>query len=914
MADTTQTKLQIILELIKQGDGAVQANAEVQKLAAELAKLVDELTATNQAAKDAASAVQQEAVATQKQTQEVAKSTETVKVAKQERDKLVKTLEGEEAKLISNAQAQARLALVQGDNTTALAALHAALGQLTEGSTAYYALLTQITQVQQRANEEAAKASQATSFALPVVKDYTGAKEKEGKAGDGAADSLKRQALQLIGYTSAAALAAKLIHESIQAWTEQELAIQKVEGTLRAGAQFSEEYSQALQDMASAFQDSTNIADEKILDVEGRLISFGAKRDVIQGMTADVLDLSAGLGGDLAGAAQLVGAAISGEFAPATRMLKIDLDDTMTREEKLEKVLATIRERFGGLAEATKEQTGGLKGFKTASGEALEVLGKLILTGIEPYVRATTEAIKATTEFVGWLSKMGQSESGAESTDALVKAIDLRTSLIRQIKEAVDAGTLENEQAEKLVAHLGKVSTNLDEIIRKNKEVQNSFLTGAPLPVSTDNSNKRDPATAKRQMDDLAFDHAMERINNSMQDRPGRNEANPAFRFAKDMLKDQAEWEKITLEQQRDSGLISESEFKAQRDKMQQTYSLSLGQMAIEGKKANDDLMRMQWSGYQLEQRQIEEHFSAMRESIYAYYQFKTDQAGNDQQQVEAVYKQATATMSALAREQSLAEFDARLHSIGLSAQGVAQSIAGGLTSAITGFIQGTKNAGAAAKEFLANLLQMFSQAIMQALIFRAVMALIGFAVGGSVSSAQATPSSSVTVPTVGGVPTMQSTGGITYAASGIMSLDRAAYLPKWNVVAGEAGREMLAVFAQPQTMNLNGLPAITGNIKGNRMALINQNDLAAMLSVRNPASYAASGIISGMGGLSSQLSTVTQTSSNATPARAVVEIGLAPGLIASVKNDAAQQAVQVVVRDLNQDSAIASGVKKLAS
>jgi hypothetical protein len=138
-----------------------------------------------------------------------------------------------------------------------------------------------------------------------------------------------------------------------------------------------------------------------------------------------------------------------------------------------------------------------------------------------------------------------------------------------------------------------------------------------------------------------------------------------------------------------------------------------------------------------------------------------------------------------------------------------------GFGSAFVDFLDGTKSAKDAFRDFAVSFLQDTAKMIMQQEVLKIVMAaehgIMGLA-GGGVS--------------------MAATGGFfpRYAASGLAGVGEvssATYFPKFNVVAGEAGREMMTVLAKPRFMNLGGMQAVIGNAGGNRLALTNADDLA---------------------------------------------------------------------------------------
>jgi hypothetical protein len=197
-----------------------------------------------------------------------------------------------------------------------------------------------------------------------------------------------------------------------------------------------------------------------------------------------------------------------------------------------------------------------------------------------------------------------------------------------------------------------------------------------------------------------------------------------------------------------------------------------------------------------------------------------------------------------------------------------AESFSYGLSAAIIDFADGTKRADEAFKEFASNFLKQISQMIMQQLILNAIKSAF-FGEGGSAMSA-----------------TPQAHGGITYAAdglAGISSVSSATYFPKFNVVAGEAGREMLTVLARPRRMEIGGMEAVVGQAGRNTLAITNAHALAS----------------GGGGGANG---------------RVVIEIQHSESAEARIVNNSVQNAELRIVQRANQNSPLRDAIKRASS
>jgi len=166
---------------------------------------------------------------------------------------------------------------------------------------------------------------------------------------------------------------------------------------------------------------------------------------------------------------------------------------------------------------------------------------------------------------------------------------------------------------------------------------------------------------------------------------------------------------------------------------------------------------------------------------------------------------------------QNTQKFEQRyqLHTMTMQEMNVqmAESFASGMAGAFVAFVSGTKSAGEAFKEFAASFLQMIAQMILQQMILNALKSsgLFGFAGGGTAMAAS------------GGVFPRYAASGL----AGVSEVSAATYFPKFNVVAGEAGREMLTVLAKPRMMSIGGMDAVVGNAGNNRLAITDADALA---------------------------------------------------------------------------------------
>ena len=150
--------------------------------------------------------------------------------------------------------------------------------------------------------------------------------------------------------------------------------------------------------------------------------------------------------------------------------------------------------------------------------------------------------------------------------------------------------------------------------------------------------------------------------------------------------------------------------------------------------------------------------------------------------------------------------------------QQVEQSFSGGMSSAIVSFVSQTQSAKAAFSEFAASFLKDVAKMILEMEVLVALKALVS-----GVASSFTGGASSIDP----GGELKLAKGGVVFAANGLAGMvSSPVYMPKFNVVAGEAGAEMLTVLARPRFMNVGGVSAVVGQAGSKTLAVTNASSL----------------------------------------------------------------------------------------
>lgn len=216
-----------------------------------------------------------------------------------------------------------------------------------------------------------------------------------------------------------------------------------------------------------------------------------------------------------------------------------------------------------------------------------------------------------------------------------------------------------------------------------------------------------------------------------------------------------------------------------------------------------------------------------------------------------------------IARRNSITDIKSQMTDMEKLGQRTVGMFAGGFSQAFVDFASGAKSAKEAFTDFARSFLSQIAQMIMEQLILNAISGILG---GGKAAAS-------------GGVfPQMMAAGGM----AGVSEVSRATYFPKFNVVAGEAGREMLTVLARPRMMEIGGMQAVVGNAGSNRLAITSADELASR-------GGGAGGVLD-------------------------IRVTLGPELRAEIVNQAVRGAQVRVAQDMREDSPISRGVKGLTA
>lgn len=172
------------------------------------------------------------------------------------------------------------------------------------------------------------------------------------------------------------------------AYSKQQEALTKLYTSLKNTGQYTPEYFNELQNLASGLQQVTVYGDEATLSAAALLQSLaGLSQEGLKQAIPLVQDLAAGMGIDLETAASLVGKTL-GSTTNALSRYGLVIDATAPPSEKLVQLTEQINQKFGGMAQALGGTfQGQLTQFKNLIGDIKERLGAVLVGELSSFMK-----------------------------------------------------------------------------------------------------------------------------------------------------------------------------------------------------------------------------------------------------------------------------------------------------------------------------------------------------------------------------------------------------------------------------------------------------------------------------------------------------------------------------------------------
>lgn len=209
------------------------------------------------------------------------------------------------------------------------------------------------------------------------------------------------------------------VKRALGAVTEAVIVQEKAEIDLAAAiGETNNRHSRAVASLkayAAAMQRLTVHGDEEILSQMAYAANLGVTKDRLEKATTAAIGLAAKYRIDLRSAMMLVGRASQGQTQMLTRY-GIVLDQTLSNEEKFNRLLEIGAGAFGLATAETKSAEGAMKQLSNIWGDFKEDIGPGVIDvikDINKWVKSNREEIEATAKALGWYAKV-LAEAGAE--------------------------------------------------------------------------------------------------------------------------------------------------------------------------------------------------------------------------------------------------------------------------------------------------------------------------------------------------------------------------------------------------------------------------------------------------------------------------------------------------------------------
>ena len=189
----------------------------------------------------------------------------------------------------------------------------------------------------------------------------------------------------------------RTLGQAVRAFSEQQVAVAKLNQTLRSTSFSARLSSRELQGLAANLQRLTGIGDETIISMQGVLLTFTKiKGDVFKDATEAIIDVSVAMGQDLQQSAIQVGKALNDPIIGVSALSRVGIQFTDSQKQLIKQFVKTnqvakaqriildeLNVQFGGTAANLDSTSFAMKRVKAAFGDFLETGGGKLAPQIE---------------------------------------------------------------------------------------------------------------------------------------------------------------------------------------------------------------------------------------------------------------------------------------------------------------------------------------------------------------------------------------------------------------------------------------------------------------------------------------------------------------------------------------------------
>lgn len=253
------------------------------------------------------------------------------------------------------------------------------------------------------------------------LKDYESALQAAQDKTEGLESGLA--SISKISGVAFASLTAEILL-SAKAFGESQAASNRLAQSLANQNIYSDKLLKSYKDQAAELQTLTGVDDDSIISAQAVLQARIGQVEITKELTQATLDLAAGKKLDLETTADLIGKGIGGQTT-ALKKLGIEVDDSLTKQEKMAKVIELVTNKFGGQSEAANQGLGSIRGLHAAFSDFQENIGERFAPALEVIIKTMTNFFdllngnKAVADFVVSVILAGTVVSGLALTIGL---------------------------------------------------------------------------------------------------------------------------------------------------------------------------------------------------------------------------------------------------------------------------------------------------------------------------------------------------------------------------------------------------------------------------------------------------------------------------------------------------------------
>lgn len=332
-------------------------------------------------------------------------------------------------------------------------------------------------------------------------------------------------------------------------------------------------------------------------------------------------------------------------------------------------------------------------------------------------------------------------------------------------------------------------------------------------------------------------------------------------------------------------GLLPDEQIHQAMVQVDRQLQVRLAALSAQGQQAMLEAAVFERGQEELLRLQIDQQFEQRRDAVAAYYAFRREQGQLTTAELAALHAEEANTFAQLQAQQRAALQETNIIFTGM--RDIARTAFADMTRfGAQAFVSLFRDGKLEVRQFFAELLGQIAQAIIQMAILAAFKrALGGSVIGGFLGLANGgfalnSNSSQLSTP-------RRAAAGL----AGVATVSSPTVFPNFNVLAGEAGAEMLTVLSRPKLMSVGGHSLVTGMAQGQPLSIIDTRSLASLIPAANGLTT-ASGMTGGGAGVPASQS-----------GRALVEVRLAPGLEGRITENSVAAALVRVTSEMQQDT-----------